>query len=225
MNCIIIEDQHPAQRILKKYINDFGGINLVGIFEDALKSKETLQSERIDLIFLDIHLPKISGIEFLKTLRNPPHVILTTAFPDFALESYELNVTDYLLKPFSFKRFIQAIDKVIDKVNAEQGKESLTKSIFIKSGYDYVKVTLEDIVYIKSDGDYTDVHMRDKMLLSSETLKYWIEEYNQELIRVHRSYVVNKNHILQLSKSFIILTGDINIPIGRAYKDAISQIV
>ncbi|MCB0667491.1 MAG: response regulator, partial [Saprospiraceae bacterium] len=109
MNCIIIEDQPPAQRILKKYIEDYGHLELKAIFPDALQAINLLKSQSIDLIFLDIHLPKISGIDFLKTMPQKPQIILTTAFPDYALESYELDVVDYLLKPFSFPRFVQAI--------------------------------------------------------------------------------------------------------------------
>ena len=109
MNCIIIEDQPPAQRILKKYIEDTGYLKLKGTFSDAIQAIEFLKSETVDLILLDIHLPKISGFDFLRSLSNPPHVILTTAFPNYALESYELNVVDYLLKPFSYPRFMKAI--------------------------------------------------------------------------------------------------------------------
>ncbi len=109
MNCIIIEDQPPAQRILKKYIQDIGSLHLKATFSDAIQAMEFLKTEAVDLIFLDIHLPKISGIDFLKAMQNPPHVILTTAFPDYALESYEFNVVDYLLKPFSFQRFVKAV--------------------------------------------------------------------------------------------------------------------
>ena len=112
MRCIIIEDQPPAQRVLKKYITDLGTIELAGTFPDALQAMEFLRKGEIDLIFLDIHLPKISGIDFLKTLVQKPNVILTTAFSDYALESYDYNVVDYLLKPFSFERFIKAVSKV-----------------------------------------------------------------------------------------------------------------
>jgi response regulator of citrate/malate metabolism len=112
IRCIIIEDQPPAQRVLKKYISDIGNIVLNGTFADALQAMEFLKTSDIDLIFLDIHLPKISGIDFLKMLSTKPYVILTTAFPDYALESYEYDVTDYLLKPFSFERFVQAVSKV-----------------------------------------------------------------------------------------------------------------
>jgi DNA-binding LytR/AlgR family response regulator len=122
MHCIIIEDQPPAQRVLKKFIADMGQMELLGTFTDALQALEFLKANRVDLIFLDIHLPKISGIDFLKTLQTRPHVILTTAFPDYALESYEYDVVDYLLKPFSFERFVQAVAKV--QTDRKQGAPS-----------------------------------------------------------------------------------------------------
>src|SRR5680860_1306938 len=112
MDCIIIEDQAPARRILEKYIADIGTLNLQGAFTDALQAIEFLRENQVDLIFLDIHLPKISGIDFLKSLSHPPQIILTTAFQDYALEGYELDVVDYLLKPFSFQRFVKAVSKV-----------------------------------------------------------------------------------------------------------------
>jgi len=172
MTCIIIEDQPPAQRILKKYIQDLGTLELKATFSDAIQALDYLKSEKIDLIFLDIHLPKISGIDFLKTATNPPAVILTTAFPDYALESYNFDVVDYLLKPFSFARFLKAVSKVpipSDAIsNKEVEKNYLSpQSIFIKSGYEHIKVAIDDIFFIKSDGDYTEIHTSTKKHLSS----------------------------------------------------------
>ena len=181
MNCIIIEDQPPAQRILKKYIKDIGYLNLKATFPDAIQAMAFLKLEAVDLIFLDIHLPKISGIDFLKTLPNPPHIILTTAFPNYALESYEYNVVDYLLKPFSFQRFVKAVSRVPLKKEDTQKKETIEdkkqvpKEIFIKSGYEHIKITINDIVYIKADADYTEIFVPEKRYLSSEPLRYWLK--------------------------------------------------
>ena len=220
MKCIIIEDQPPAQRILKKYIDDYGSLELMGVFGDAIQAQEFLKSNKIDLMFLDIHLPKLSGIDFLKTLRIPPYVILTTAFPDFALESYDLDVVDYLLKPFSFTRFVKAIGKIPINplsVNQDDPKE---ESIFIKSGYDHIKVNLNDILFIKADNDYTEIILKDKKHLSSESLKYWLDTLGrQTMLRVHKSYIVNVNKIKKVSSSGIQVEHKDDIPIGRAYKD------
>ena len=226
MNCIIIEDQPPAQRVLKKYIEDIGSLNLKATFSNAIQAMEFLKTEPVDLIFLDIHLPKISGIDFLKTIPNPPHVILTTAFPDYALESYEFDVVDYLLKPFSFQRFVKAVSKVpvqrqVEQMDGANENKSVRKEIFIKSGYDHIKITIEDIIYIKSDADYTEIHTPGKKYLSSEPLRYWLENLGQQqFVRVHKSFIINTSRIEKVSGNQIYLAKDIVVPIGRAYKES-----
>lgn len=224
MNCIIVEDQLPAQRILKKYIEDIGSLTLVGSYTDALSALNVLNSKRIDLMFLDIHLPKLSGIEFLKTLSHPPQVILTTAFQDYAIESYELNVIDYLLKPFSFQRFVKAVSKVShvqhNKIaNADIHQKNTVEDIYIKSGYDHIRIKTEDILYIISDSDYTEIHVHDKKYLSSESLRYWEEFLPQNTFtRVHKSYIINTKKIIKVSGNQIFLEKNNSIPIGRAFK-------
>lgn len=233
INCIIIEDQLPAQRVLKRYIEDSGFLNLIGAFTDALAALEVLKSQKIDLIFLDIHLPKLSGIDFLKTLPNPPQVILTTAFPDYALESYELSVVDYLLKPFSFQRFIKAVSKVQDTDASAKAittlfpAEETINELFLKSGYDLIKVNVAEIYFIRSDADYTEVHLKDKKHLSAETLRYWEGKLGEKIFfRSHRSYIVNFTKIHKVSGSTIFLENNIKIPLGRAYKnDFLEQFV
>ena len=218
MNCIIIEDQPPAQRILKKYIEDFGSLTLKATFSDALEAIEYLKINTVDLIFLDIHLPKISGIDFLKTLSHPPAVIFTTAFPDYALQGYELNVVDYLLKPFSFQRFVQAVGKVPIK-NKPQEEVATRREFFIKSGYEYIKVSAEDILFIQSDADYTELHLMEKKYLSSEPLRYWTDALEaHQFVRIHKSYMVNTSKILKISGNQVVVEGDQVLPIGRAYK-------
>ncbi|MCB0662548.1 MAG: response regulator transcription factor [Saprospiraceae bacterium] len=226
MKCIIIEDQPPAQRVLKKYIDDLGTLELTGTFSDAIKALEFLQSNEVDLIFLDIHLPKISGIDFLKTLSNPPAVILTTAFPDYALESYEFNVVDYLLKPFSFQRFVKSIAKVPQKnpgirSEAPNASNLIKKDFFVKSGYEHIRVNQEDILFIKSDADYTEVHLKEKKLLTSEPLRHWEEELQEEhYYRIHKSYLINTQKIEKVTATHVYLHGGMSIPIGRAFKEA-----
>ena len=175
---------------------------------------------------MDIHLPKISGIDFLKTISNPPPVILTTAFADYALEGYELNVVDYLLKPFSFQRFVQAVSKVPVKdpippnPKAADQHQQARRELFIKSGYEHIKVRIDDILYIKSDADYTEIFTQEKKFLSSEPLRYWLEHLpDYQFARVHKSYIVNTAEIEKISGNRIYLNKDMVIPIGRSYKD------
>lgn len=226
MNCIIIEDQPPAQRILKKYIEDIGTLDLKATFSNAIQAMEFLRTEEVDLIFLDIHLPKISGIDFLKSMTHPPQVILTTAFPDYALESYEFNVVDYLLKPFSFQRFVKAVAKVPAPSSAQLAHEAdhSRKEIFIKSGYEHIKITLDDILYIKSDADYTEVFLPDKKHLSSEPLRYWLENLDESrFTRIHKSYILNTSKIEKVAGNQVYLPYEKVIPIGRAYKDDFTE--
>ncbi|MFD0798343.1 LytR/AlgR family response regulator transcription factor [Maribacter chungangensis] len=228
--CIIIEDQPPAQRVLKKYISDVGNMELKGTFADALQAMEFLKTTTVDLIFLDIHLPKLSGIDFLKMLSQKPQVILTTAFPDYALESYEYDVTDYLLKPFSFERFVQAVSKVkssaTNKPDNSKTKEPEVRSdvIFIKSGYELIKINVQDIRYIQSDADYTEVVTAEKKHLSQEPLRYWEETLDSRtFIRTHKSYILNISKIEKIIGNQIRLDAHTNIPIGRAYKESFMQ--
>ncbi|MDO1513406.1 LytTR family DNA-binding domain-containing protein [Maribacter confluentis] len=232
INCIIIEDQPPAQRVLKKYIADFGNMELKGTFADGLQALEFLKRTAIDLIFLDIHLPKISGIEFLKVLKHRPNIILTTAFADYALESYEYDVVDYLLKPFSFERFVQAVSKVPTKNNTQMAnslkdkEEHALEHIFIKSGYEHIKVDVYDIEYIQSDADYTEIITKTRKYLSQEPLRYWEEFLGaNRFVRIHKSYIINMAKIHKINGNQVFLKGGVHLPLGRAYKEGFMALV
>ncbi|MCV6629135.1 MAG: LytTR family DNA-binding domain-containing protein [Flavobacteriaceae bacterium] len=220
-SCIIVEDQPPAQRILKKYITDIGSLELRATFSNALDALQFLQQEQVDLVFLDIHLPKMSGMDFLKNLTYSPQVILTTAFSEYALESYQYKVVDYLLKPFSFARFVQAVTKSISMLpiaESKQAKPMETTPLFIKSGYDLIKVQPADILYLKADGDYTEIVTDNKVHLSTESLKYWLEHLPNSFCQIHKSYLVHTTHVQKISGNRVQLSNDKQIPIGRAYK-------
>ena len=230
MHCIIIEDQPPAQRILQKYIDDLGSLHLEATFSDATQAIERLKTDTIELIFLDIHLPKMSGIDFLRTLPHPPAIILTTAFPDYALESYELDVVDYLLKPFSFQRFVKAVAKVprISPVEplpeATEVRPSPRQELFIKSGYEHVRITVDDIIYIKSDADYSELFTPGKKYLSSESLRNWLDLLDtQTFVRVHKSYIVNASRIVKVLGNQLYMDDGAVVPLGRAFKDDFTQ--
>ena len=226
IHCIIIEDQPPAQRVLKKYIGDMGNMVLKATFGDALQAMDFIKAEPVDLIFLDIHLPKISGIDFLKALAHKPQVILTTAFSEYALESYEYDVVDYLLKPFSFERFVQAVSKVpilkSEGTKLENKMEIVSSPgvIFIKSGYEHIKIDVADIRFIQSDADYTEIFTSEKKYLSQEPLRHW-EEYldPKKFVRIHRSYILNTSKIKKIIGNQVRLDESTNLPIGRAYKE------
>jgi DNA-binding LytR/AlgR family response regulator len=225
MKCIIVEDQPPAQRILKKYIEDIGSLTLLGTFGDPIQAMDFLQEETVDLMFLDINLPKLSGISLLKSLTRKPQVIFTTAYSEYALDGYELDVADYLLKPFSFERFVKAVGKVRRSQPSIPNAESpLRKEHFIKIGHEHIKIAFEDIIYLAADGDYCEIWLAGKKYLSSEPMKKWIELLAQEdFYRIHKSYVVNTNQINKISGNQVHLTGSAILPIGRAYREEFMQ--
>ncbi len=226
--CIIIEDQLPAQRILINYINEIPQLELTKTFGDPLSALEYLKTNPADLIFLDIHLPKLSGMAFLKLLSPRPKIILTTAFTEYALDGYELDVIDYLLKPFSFERFYKAVSKIIyseSRNTTEPRSVSPTASpdqadyIFIKIGNDFLKLEIASIQFIKSLGDYTQVFTPGGKHLVSYPLKYWSENLpTQFFCQIHKSSVVNIRHIEKVSGNQIFIQREI-LPIGRTYKD------
>lgn len=226
--CIIIEDQPPAQRILQKYIRDIGNLDLKGTFSDALTALEYLKGQEVDVIFLDIHLPKISGIEFLKILPSKPKIIFTTAFPDYALQGYELDVADYLLKPFSFERFVKAVSKIVyqtENSTLTQATNTPTPPVaneaflFVKTGKDYQKIDISAIQFIKSDGDYTHLFLTNGKHLASHPLKYWIDKLDvTTFCQIHKSYLVNVQHISKVTGNQVYIKDNL-LPIGRTYRD------
>lgn len=219
ISCIIIEDQAPAQRVLKKYISDDGRLDLQGSFTNIPEALHFLQTATIDLVFLDIHLPQVSGIEVLRSGRPFPNVILTTAFSDYALEGFEHGVVDYLLKPFSYERFVKAVSRLVSLPATESGTECM-----IKSGHEYIKFNSRDVLYIRTDMDYAEIHLTDRKLLSKETLTHWEQILKPHaFVRIHKSYLVNLSHVQKLASAQVWLSDETVLPIGRAYKDQVLE--
>ena len=219
--CIIIEDEPLALNILKKYISDHPSLELVAICSDALEAQTILTQQNIQLLFLDINLPKLSGINFIKTLIHPPLVIFTTAYPEFAVEGFELNAVDYLLKPFSFERFLKAVNKVIEKLNNSSlpKKEEIDAFIFFRSDKKIHKVDLESIHYIEAVGDYMKVITDSGQLLINETMKNLQEELpDRAFIRVHKSFIISRNRIKFIEGNYIQVESK-SIPIGATYRN------
>jgi DNA-binding LytR/AlgR family response regulator len=225
--CIIIEDQLPAQRILQRYIDDVAGLELTGSFSDPLTALDFLRENPVDLIFLDIHLPKLSGMDFLKILPYKPRVILTTAFPEYALEGYEFDVVDYLLKPISFERFLKAVSKVIYSSDRPRPTTEAPESppaspahsyVFVKSDKTILKLEFDQIIYIKADDVYTWVYTPEKKHFLSYTLKYWLEVLPPaDFCRIHKSYIVNLAHIEKIEGNRVFTSEGV-LPVGRHYR-------
>ena len=219
--CVIIEDEPLAQNVLKKYIEDHPALQLVAVCTDALEAQTVLNQQPVQLLFLDINLPKLSGINFIKTLIHPPLVIFTTAYPEFAVEGFELDAIDYLLKPFSFERFLKAVNKALEKLNKTENTIIASPFIFLKTDKKVYKVDLEDILYIESIGDYAKVITTQGQHVVNNTLKKLLEELpNAQFIRVHKSYIIAKNKIVFFEGNYVKV-GDKDIPIGTSYRDEI----
>ena len=218
--CLVIEDEPLAQDILKKYIQDHPSLELVAICADALQAQQVLARQPVSVIFLDINLPRLSGIGFLKTLAHPPLVVFTTAYPEFAAEGFELDAIDYLVKPFSFERFLKAVNKVLEKLERKTTETSKAPaSIFIKADKKVYKINLDDILYLEALDDYVKLVTVQQSYLVNDTLKSLQEELPAtHFMRVHKSYIISKNNIVFFEGNYVRI-GEKDIPIGASYRD------
>lgn len=224
--CIIVEDEPLAAEIIEDYINQVPLLELIAKCNDAIYALEILQQEKIDLIFLDIHLPKLSGLEFIKSLNNIPQIILTSAYQEHALESYELNVIDYLLKPIEFNRFLKAINKLkhlndIETLNTHFATPSERSFLFFNVSKKKIKIFLDEILYIESLKEYIKIFSKEKSILTKFQLGEIEEILNKyNFLRIHRSFIVAKDKIDAFSATDVEING-MQIPIGRNYKELV----
>ncbi len=232
INTLIVDDEQHARNMLESYVQQFSDFVLIAKCTSAMEAQTYLHQQKIDLIFLDIQMPKRTGIEFLRQLTNPPKIIFTTAFQEYALEGYELNVLDYLLKPIGFERFTQAIQKAVDifstkeKVQAYQQQQSFNNQfIIIKEGFSQYKIFLKDILYISAMQEYVQYHTKKGKRMELNSLAN-LEKVlpNEYFVRIHRSHIVSKLVISGKETKRIILNNEIILPIGKTYKNRISKI-
>lgn len=226
IKCIIVEDEPLAAKVLADYISDVPFLMLQGKFKDAILATEYLQDNHTDLIFLDIHLPKLKGLAFLKTLANPPAVIITTAYHQYAVEGFNLNVTDYLLKPFEFERFLTAVNKVkamhVLKQPAENKEDK--NYLFLTVQKKRVKILFADIIYIESQREYIKI-----VTVKSEYLSKMSTNEIENILpanlfkRIHRSFIVSVNRIESYTADTVEVNG-ISVPVGRGYRDVIDNL-
>ncbi len=227
IKCIIIDDEPLALKGLKEYLADIEFLQLTGAFNNTMKALPFLQSGEIDLIFLDIEMPQISGLEFLKALSHPPMVIITTAYPQHAVEGFELNVIDYLLKPIAFNRFLKAVLKAQDAFAIQGNAQTLIKNnndhIFVKSNNRILKVSFDDILYVEALQNYVAIYTDKQKIISYLTFKSMEENLPSEhFLKVHKSYIVHLVKITGLGAN-IVYIGDIEIPISRTLKEEVTK--
>ncbi|WP_299779611.1 response regulator [uncultured Formosa sp.] len=234
MKCIIIDDEPLAIDVVESYLNQIGGIDIIAKCTNPLEAITQLNKQHVDLVFLDIEMPNLSGIDLVKSIENLPQFIFTTAYPQYALDGFNLNATDYLVKPIPFHRFIKAVARAKEKYELLNLKPSNFSSaegphikpendfIFVKSEYENIKIKTEEITYIQGLKDYIKIHIEgtNKAVITLLSFKDMLEKLprNNHFLRVHKSFIVNVNAIKALQKTKIVLQNEMRIPIGETFK-------
>ncbi|NSL86933.1 LytR/AlgR family response regulator transcription factor [Chitinophaga solisilvae] len=231
-NCIIVEDEPLAAEVLQDYIIQVPFLNFKGTCSDAIYAMELLQQQPVDLIFLDIHLPKLKGLPFIKALKHPPQIIITTAYQEYALQGYEYNVVDYLLKPIEFSRFLMAVNKLKQQPAAAAPEQQAPAPragerphLFFNVSKRKVKVYLDEILYIESLKEYINIFTKDKTILTKFPLGE-IEEMlaRNNFLRIHRSFIISKDKIDAFTATDVEINNK-SIPIGRSYKELVMSVL
>jgi DNA-binding LytR/AlgR family response regulator len=230
MKYLIIDDEPIAHRIIESYCAELSYLQKVGNAYNAFEASAIISREKVDLIFLDLNMPKMTGFEWLKTLSHPPKIIVTTAYKEHALEGYQLDVVDYLLKPFSFARFLKAVNKVSDAAKAPSpmlsGSHSAQQdTFFLKGDKKHHQVHTNELLYVEAFGNYSKVHLRQEMILTHEkisTLETLLPE--ESFLRVHKSFIVAKDKIRLIQGNMIHLEGH-TIPVGQTYRSRIAKLL
>ncbi|MCQ2209545.1 MAG: LytTR family DNA-binding domain-containing protein [Paludibacteraceae bacterium] len=222
---IIIDDEFPARKLLSEYVSKLPNLSLCGVCEDAVHAMDLLQKEEIDLILTDIQMPELSGLEFIKSLKKKPMVIFTTAYKEYALDSYELEAVDYLLKPIPFPRFLQAINKVSERMKLKRQSAPTEKDYFmVKADYKLYRVDYANLVYVEGQSEYVTFHLKDKKRITAYySLKRLEEELpSNEFVRIHKSYIVSLSNIESVEGNMVSIEGQ-KLSIGKNYRDALME--
>ena len=225
LNCLVVDDEPIACDIVAYYCTQLSFLKVVAVCGNAFLAREVLNENQIDIIFLDIHLPVLDGLSFLKTLKQPPQIIFTTAYKEHAVEAFDLTACDYLVKPFSLERFIIAVDKAIHNLNAVSNintpnTEALPDHFFIKAEAKIYKISYEDLVYAEAKGNYTKVVTTNKTLLAAISFTSFESLLTPGLfVRVHRSFIINKSRVESIEGNSIFIN-KVTIPIGGSYKES-----
>lgn len=217
LRCIVIDDEELARKLIESYIEKLDFLDLAGTFENPLEAMALLKKEAIDVVFLDIQMPEIKGTDFAKLIPSGARIIFTTAYSEYALEGFELNAIDYLLKPIGFNRFLEAVQKIKTELVIK------VDSVTVKSGYDLFKLKYEEITHIESDSEYAVFHTATKKIMSLQSLKSLEKTLDPAVfIRVHRSFIVNKTKVSGL-KSRDLFLGTLQIPVSDSYYEAVKK--
>ena len=221
---IIIDDEFPARKLLSEYASKIANIKLCGVCDNAVHALELLQNEEVDLIFTDIQMPDLSGMEFIRSLKNPPLIVFTTAHSEYAIDSYELEAVDYLLKPISFPRFVQAVNKVQERIQLLRSKECETKPekdyFMVKADYKLYRIDFVNILFVEGQSEYVTFHLKDnKKITAYYALKKLEEELpSRDFMRIHKSYIVSLANIESVEGNLVTIACQ-KLSIRKNYKD------
>jgi DNA-binding LytR/AlgR family response regulator len=232
ITCLAVDDEPPALTILQQYISSVPGLELAGTCNNAVEAMDSLQNTRVDLLFLDIQMPQLLGTDFIRTLSNPPKVIFTTAYRKFAVEGFELNAVDYLLKPISFDRFIKAVNKVMDtrlpatEIGEAKNKKEVEETLlYFRSDRKMIKVSLDEILYIESLKDYIKVITPSKTIITKQSISSLEETLPKDkFLRIHRSFIVSLDKI-ECFNSEMVEIAKKEFPISRMYKHEVERVL
>jgi DNA-binding LytR/AlgR family response regulator len=220
MKCVVVDDEPVALEILRDYITKIPFLESAGFFRDPLKAVDFLKDNDVDLLFLDINMPDLTGIQFLKVLKKSPLTVFTTAYSEYALESYDYDAVDYLLKPIEFDRFLKAVNKAHELFHMKTASPKSREHILIKSGTDYFKIKTDDIFYVRGTGNYVTFVTTKKEILSLMTMKHALEFLpRSQFLRIHKSYIINFQHVDRIETDQIKIR-DEYLPIGDSYRDS-----
>lgn len=228
INCLVVDDEPLAANLLKRHIGQFPQLRLVATCGNAIEAFDLLRNESINLLFLDIQMPGIDGIKFARSLQHPPSIIFTTAYRNYAVESYELDVVDYLLKPITLERFFKAIDKYLARIKnielpqstTDEAEDSEVPFVYVNTNRKYVKVRFDEVLYVESLKDYVSIHLPKRRILTKDKISEFEQKLPRYFLRVHRSYLVNVQKITAYTMHDIEVDGK-EIPIGGSYKKGV----
>ena len=227
-NCFIVDDEPLAIEVIEDHLSKLQNFKVVGSYTDSIEAFVQYKNTEADLLFIDIEMPDFNGLEFIKSLKNKPEIIITTAYRNFAVQGFDLNILDYLVKPISFERFMQSIDKFIDKKSSKLHKEVFVEQpqfIIVRADRKNIKLFLEDILYVEGLKDYVKIVLKDKQILTKQSIGNFEKSLQSNLfLRVHRSFIVSLDKVTAFT-TYDVEIDSLEIPIGRSYKKSFLEVM
>ncbi len=222
-NVLIVDDEFLARKLLSEYVSKVDFLQLIDTCSDATKAMEVINEEHIDILLLDIQMPDISGMEMLKLMNNKPAVILTTAYSEYAVDAFALGVVDYLLKPFDYARFLQAVNKAVNTISTETQSDAVNDYLMVKADYKLYKVNFDDLLFIEGQHEYVTFHTKTKRITALYSLKNLEDTLPKDrFVRTHKSFIVSIKNIEDIDKVNVTVAGN-KIPVGASYREALIE--